>query len=103
MLAFFIILRTLFLMTASPFNKLHSNLKFLISHCETGLRDYIRMHTKPMSTNRASALYRSVLSLHDITLPSPQLFLVPAVTTIKWTPVDCPTKMWVDLAEVYMN
>ena len=74
MLAFFIILRTLFLMTASPFNKLHSNLKFLISHCEIGLRDYIRMHTKPMNTNRASALYRSVLSLHGL---MSKIFTVP--------------------------
>jgi hypothetical protein len=65
MLVLFIILSTLFfLMTASPFGKLHSNLRFPISHCETGSRDYIRMHTRPMSSKKASVSYRSALSLN---------------------------------------
>ena len=65
MLAFFTILSTLFfLMTTYPFSKLHSNLRFPISHCETGLRDYIRMHPRPTSPNKASASYRNVSLLN---------------------------------------
>lgn len=65
MLAFFIIpSRLFFLATASPFDKLLSNLKFPILHCETGSRDYIRMHARPTSTNKALASYRNVLSLN---------------------------------------
>ena len=46
----------------APFGKLQPNSMFPISHCETGLMDYTRVHAEPTSPNKASALYRNVLS-----------------------------------------
>ena len=76
MLAIFIIPSRLFLLvTASPFDKLHSHMRFPISHFETGSRDYIRMHARPMSANKASASYRNVLSLNGSTSSVTKVYL----------------------------
>jgi hypothetical protein len=65
MLASFIVLSTIFfLMLTSPFSRLHSNLRFPIIHCETGLMDYTRMHRGPTSLSKASASYRNTLLLN---------------------------------------